>query len=61
MFVGINPVAGDGSGFVYRDFSVSSMKGEKFGNAPDSRSGRNNLCTCECKPHDYGVGQSSSR
>jgi len=55
-FVGLNPVSGNGSGFIYRESSLSSMKGETFGNAPDSGGGRNNLCTCECKPSDSGVG-----
>jgi len=55
-FVGLNPVSGDGSGFIFRDSSLSSMRGETFGNAPDSGGGRNNLCTCECKPSDSGVG-----
>ena len=53
-FVGLNPVAGDGSCFIYG--GETSMTGETFGNVPDSGGGRNNLCTCDCKPSDSGVG-----
>lgn len=55
-FVGLNPVSGSGSGFIFRESSSSSMTGETFGNIDDSGSGRNNLCTCECKPSDSGIG-----
>jgi len=55
-FVGLNPVSGEGSGFIYRDSSSSSMIADNFGNQPDSGAGRNNLCTCECKPSASGVG-----
>ena len=50
-FVGLNPVSGDGSGFIYRDMTDTS-----FGNVPSPGGGRNNLCTCACEPTDSGVG-----
>lgn len=57
-FVGLNPVNGDGSGFVIKT-------GNPGGNItspdwptgiPDSKTGRNNLCTCDCKAGPDGVG-----
>jgi hypothetical protein len=50
-FVGVNPISGDGSGFIYR-----TMDAETFGDVPSSGGGRNNLCTCACEPSDSGVG-----
>jgi len=55
-FVGLNPVSGNGSGFISRESSGTSMKGPTFGDVPESGGGRNNLCTCECKPSDSGIG-----
>lgn len=54
--MGLNPVRGDGSGFIYRDSSGTSLKGSTFGVQPSSGGGRNNLCTCECKASAAGVG-----
>ena len=51
-FVGLNPISGDGSGFIYRDMTDPTS----FGNVPSSGGGRNNLCTCACEPSDSGVG-----
>jgi hypothetical protein len=50
-FVGLNPVSGNGSGFLIRD-----LKNSTFGTAPSSNTGRNHLCTCDCKPGADGVG-----
>jgi len=55
-FVGLNPLSGDGSVFIFQASSSSSMTGETFGNVPDSGGGQNNICTCECKPSDSGIG-----
>jgi len=56
-FVGLNPVSGEGSGFIFSESSGTSMKGEEgFGDVPESGGGRNNLCTCQCKPSDAGIG-----
>jgi hypothetical protein len=56
-FVGLNPISGDGSGFIYRESSDTAMDDlTSFGNVPPSGGGRNNLCTCACEPSDSGVG-----
>jgi len=55
-FVGLNPVSGSGSGFIFRESSNSSMTGATFGNIDNSGGARNNLCTCECKPSASGIG-----
>ena len=51
-FVGLNPISGDGFGFIYRDMTDPTS----FGDVPSTNVGRNNLCTCACKPSDSGVG-----
>ena len=51
-FVGLNPISGDGSGFIYKDMTDPTS----FGNVPSSGGGRNNLCTCACEPSDSSVG-----
>jgi hypothetical protein len=56
-FVGLNPISGNGSGFIYRESTATAMdNAASFGNVPSSGGGRNNLCTCACEPSDSGVG-----
>jgi len=56
-FVGLNPISGNGSGFIYRETTDTAMdNAASFGNVPPSGGGRNNLCTCACEPSDSGVG-----
>lgn len=50
-FIGLNPKTGDGSGFI-----VNDIKSNTFGIAPESNTGRNNLCTCDCKAGADGIG-----
>eukprot|EP00560_Eucampia_antarctica_P007998 CAMPEP_0197831744 /NCGR_PEP_ID=MMETSP1437-20131217/11878_1 /TAXON_ID=49252 ORGANISM="Eucampia antarctica, Strain CCMP1452" /NCGR_SAMPLE_ID=MMETSP1437 /ASSEMBLY_ACC=CAM_ASM_001096 /LENGTH=201 /DNA_ID=CAMNT_0043434793 /DNA_START=208 /DNA_END=813 /DNA_ORIENTATION=+ len=53
-FVGLNPKVGSGSGFVMK--GDNDIKGNTFGNMPESGGPRVDLCTCNCKAGDDGVG-----
>lgn len=50
-FIGLNPVNGLGSGFVFHTFVDPT-----FGTVPDPNSGREDQCTCDCKPGPDGIG-----
>jgi len=50
-FIGVNPKDGEGSGFI-----VPNIKDNDFGSISESNTGRNNMCTCDCKPGPDGIG-----
>jgi len=50
-FIGLNPKLGAGSGFVVRD-----MKENSHGIVPASDGDPQDLCTCDCKAADDGIG-----
>mmetsp|Transcript_15923 Transcript_15923/g.36435 ORF Transcript_15923/g.36435 Transcript_15923/m.36435 type:complete len:263 (+) Transcript_15923:91-879(+) len=57
MFVGINPLNGIGSGFPVIGDEVPRITSPEFPmRAPFSNDGRNDMCTCDCKPSPDGVG-----
>jgi len=53
-FVGINAKTSEGSGFVMG--GANALNHNDFGKMPDSNTGRNNLCTCDCVAGHDGIG-----